>query len=123
MNPEEFIEKYEAALATQNWQSVAPLIHKDACVTFSSGEYFQGTIAVQKAFERNFKLIEDEKYAISDLHWVRKSEKYAVCTYAFHWQGLIDGKPASGSGRGTTTIIQEDGKWLLLAEHLGPSNK
>lgn len=37
MNPEKFIEKYEAALATQDWQQVAPLLHPDACITFSSG--------------------------------------------------------------------------------------
>jgi ketosteroid isomerase-like protein len=123
MRPEQFIEGYEAALATQDWQTVAPYVHEDACVTFSNGDLLQGKAEVRKAYERNFTLIEDEKYSIFDLHWVRKAEQYAVCTYAFRWEGLINAEPASGSGRGTTTIIQENGKWYLLAEHLGPSNK
>ena len=46
MNPETFIEKYEAALATQDWQQVAPLVHPDVCVTFSSGSVHVGKTAV-----------------------------------------------------------------------------
>lgn len=122
MSPEQFIEDYQAALATQDWKSVSPCIHPDACVTFSSGEFFQGKAAVQKAYERNFRLIEDESYSISDLHWVRKTEQYAVCSYTFRWQGLIRCEPARGAGRGTAIIIKQDGRWTLLAEHLGPIN-
>ena len=123
MSPEQFIEGYEASLATQDWQIVSPYIHPDACVTFSSGDFFQGKAEVQKAYERNFRLIQDEHYAIFDLHWVRKMENYAVCIYGFRWQGLIEGKPARGSGRGTTIIIKEKEKWYLIAEHLGPGSR
>jgi ketosteroid isomerase-like protein len=123
MNPEQFMEGYEAALATQDWQAVSPYIHQDACVTFSTGEFFQGKAEVQKAYERNFALIQDEKYSMFDLHWVRKTEHYGVCIYAYRWQGLIQGEPARGTGRGTATIIKEDGRWTLLAEHLGPATQ
>ena len=123
MEPEEFINQYEAALATQDWLSVSPLIHKDACVTFSSGQVFHGKKAVQSAFERNFTLIQDEHYAIADLHWAKKTADYAVCLYTFHWSGLIDEEPVSGAGRGTSVIVKQNGKWLLLAEHLGPIAK
>lgn len=123
MSPEKFIEGYEAALATQDWQAVSPYIHQDACVTFSSGEFYQGKAEVQRAYERNFRLIHDEKYSILDLHWAGKTEQYAVCCYAFQWQGIINGEPARGSGRGTATMIQENGEWYLLAEHLGPIAK
>ena len=77
MNPEQFIEGYSAALATQDWQSVSPYIHPDACVTFSNGAFFRGKAEVQKAFERNFGLIQDEEYSISDLHWVYRSARFA----------------------------------------------
>ena len=120
MRPEDFLESYEAALATQDWQSVSPFIHRDACVTFSNGNFFRSKADVQQAYEKNFALIQDEKYSIFDIHWVRKTEQYAVCIYAFRWHGLINGEQTSGSGRGTSTIIKEKGKWLLLAEHLGP---
>ena len=68
MMPEEFVEEYEAALATQDWRYVSPLIHQNACVTFSTGEAFIGKPEVQKAYERNFAMIESEKYNIADLH-------------------------------------------------------
>jgi ketosteroid isomerase-like protein len=123
MSPEYFIDGYEKALATQDWQNVAPYIHADACVTFSNGDFFQGKVEVQKAYERNFKLIHDEKYSIFDLHWIRKTEQYAVCSFAFQWQGFIKGEPAHGEGRGTTTIVWENGRWYLLAEQLGPITK
>jgi ketosteroid isomerase-like protein len=120
MTPEEFLSTYASALATQSWQAVSPLIHEDACVTFSNGHFFTGKSAVQGAFERNFALIQDERYSISDVHWLKKTQSFAVCLYAYHWSGLIDGEPARGSGRGTSVLVNEQGSWLLLAEHLGP---
>ena len=118
-DPEEFLKSYESALATQNWQSVSPFFHEDACVTFNDGTY-KGKAEVQGAFERTFALIQDEKYGMTDVYWVRKTGESAVCLYTFHWSGLIDGKRASGSGRGTSVLVVEKGRWLLLAEHLGP---
>ena len=123
MSPEEFMHSYEAALATQDWRNVDPLVHEKACVTFSTGQSFRGKDQVRQAFERNFASIQNEQYAISDLYWVYKTETYAVCIYAFHWQGIIDGKEARGSGRGTSVIVNEAGAWYLLAEHLGPGPK
>jgi hypothetical protein len=56
MQPEDFIHAYKRALATQDWNRVEPLIHADACVTFSDGTVHRGKVAVQKAFEHNFSL-------------------------------------------------------------------
>jgi ketosteroid isomerase-like protein len=123
MSPEEFLRSYEAALATQSWPAVSALFHEDACVTFSNGLVFTGKQQVQGAFERNFALIEEEQYSISDLHWVKRTDSFAVCIYSYHWSGLIRGEPARGSGRGTCILTNQHGTWLLLAEHLGPGAK
>ena len=120
MNPETFIKLYEAALASQDWQQVAPLVHPDACVTFSSGSQHIGKTAVQQAFERNFSLIQDETYKIDNVHWVMKGGETAVYLFTFHWSGLINGKPATGAGTGTSVLINSENGWLLLVEHLGP---
>ncbi|TVQ58528.1 MAG: nuclear transport factor 2 family protein [Phycisphaerales bacterium] len=118
--PEEFITAYEAALASQDWAVVEPLVHPDACVTFSNGSVHEGRPAVQAAFTRNFSLIKSEQYSISNVRWVRRSDDFAVYLFDFSWQGVIDGEPASGAGRGTCTIVREHDHWQLLIEHLGP---
>ena len=119
MTPQELMKNYEEALASQKWRSVDPLMHNDICVTFSSGT-FKGKPAVQKAFESNFSSIKDEEYSISNLHWVFLDSKSATCLYCFHWQGLINGQPSSGGGRGTSVLINTNGKWQIITEHLGP---
>ena len=121
MHPEEFIISYEAALASQNWDNVEPLVHAKACVTFSNGTVHKGLKAIKVAFTNNFSLIKDEKYFITDVHWVVKDKEFAVYLFNFNWSGFIDGQQASGSGRGSTTLIFENGKWLLVSEHLGPA--
>ncbi|WP_420627826.1 nuclear transport factor 2 family protein [Candidatus Leptofilum sp.] len=120
MNPEIFIEKYEAALASQDWQQVDPLVHPEACVTFSSGAVHIGKTAVRQALERNFSLIQDETYKMENVHWVKKAAETAVYLFTFHWSGLINGEPASGAGTGTAVLIKTEDKWQLLVEHLGP---
>ena len=119
MQPEEFIRAYENALATQGWHHVEPLVHTDACVTFSNGTVHKGKAEVQRAFEKNFSLIKDETFSIANVHWVLKSPETAVYLFEFSWSGIINEKPASGSGRGTCVLIKEAGKWQLLIEHLG----
>jgi ketosteroid isomerase-like protein len=122
MTPEDFIQAYEQALGTQDWSRVEPLIHNDACVTFSDGSVHKGSHEVKKAFERNFSLIKEEEYSITNVYWVHKDDNTSVYLFDFHWSGVIDGKQAGGSGRGTSVLIMENTQWKLLVEHLGPKS-
>ena len=119
MTPQDLMQAYEQALASQEWKNVEPLMHEDVCVTFSSGT-FKGTDEVRKVFEHNFSVIEDEEYSIENLHWAFAGRESAVCLYTFQWQGVINGQPASGGGRGTSVLVNEAGRWQIMAEHLGP---
>lgn len=119
MTPEDFLKQYETALSSQKWHCVAPLMHKNVCVTFTNGT-FHGLDKVKAVFEKNFEQITDEKYAISNVHWAHVSAMEAVCLYEFNWQGIIEGEHCSGGGRGTSVLIFEDNKWQLITEHLGP---
>ena len=120
MTLEDFIHAYEEALASQEWALVENLVHESACVTFSNGAVHLGKAAVQKAYEANFAAIEDEKYWISNVHWVRHGEDVAVYLFDFAWSGRIGGRDAKGSGRGTSVLVRHGSGWQLLAEHLGP---
>jgi len=117
--PAELLAGYEKALSSQRWSQVEPFFHDDACVTFANGT-FKGKAALSDIFEQNFRSIEDEQYAISNVHWACQSAASAVALYEFHWQGMIDGKAASGGGRGTSVLIFEQGRWWIITEHLGP---
>ena len=119
MTPEDFIRAYAQALGSQSWNEVDPLIHDDACVTFSNGTVHKGKADVKSAFERNFSLIKDEKYSITNVHWVIKGTEMAVYLFDYQWSGIIGGKAANGSGRGSSVLINENGRWKLLIEHLG----
>jgi len=119
MTPEDFIDSYEAALGTQDWKEVEPLVSKHVSVTFSNGTVHIGKENVQKAFERNFSLIKNEKYAIENIKWLTKDKMHAVYLFEFHWTGVIEGKSASGNGIGTSVLVKEGSKWKLLTEHLG----
>jgi ketosteroid isomerase-like protein len=122
MTPEDFVSLYEQALAAQDWSAVDPLVHEDACVTFSTGAVHIGKPAVRRAFEQNFAAIADEEYRISNVHWVHRGDNLAVYLFDFHWTGRINDRPASGCGRGTAVLHREDGRdWTLLVEHLGPA--
>lgn len=114
-----FITLYATALASQSWQQVAPLIADDACITFSTGSMHRGIAAIQQAYERNFALIKNEEYTMSDVHWLHQGDDIAVYTFSFSWQGIINGEQANGNGHGTAVIKHSNGTWKLLAEHLG----
>ncbi|MGB0932276.1 MAG: YybH family protein [Chitinophagales bacterium] len=119
MTPQQFIIAYEQALATQDWGSVNPLIHPTACVTFSNGVVNRGKEAVKTAFERNFEMIKSEKYVVSNVSWLLQNESMAVYLFDFHWKGIINGNSVEGAGVGTSVLVKEGKKWLLLTEHLG----
>ncbi len=118
MKPEEFIKKYEIALKTQDWKNVAPLFHDNACVTFSNGTVHMGKQNVRIAFEHNFSLIKNEKYAIRNVRWILKNESIAAFVFEFYWEGIINENPTKGNGIGTTVLISENEKWILLTENL-----
>lgn len=115
----DFVQQYEAALATQSWSEVSPLVHARASVVFSNGTVHKGKDAVREAYERNFARIKHEKYQMTNVHWLLEAPDSAAYMFDFSWTGIFEGEEASGSGRGTAVLVFEDGRWLLLAEHLG----
>ena len=119
MGPSQFITDYKAALASQQWQQVEPLMHPNVCVSFSNGTVHKGLAQVKEAYQRNFAAIKNEEYQMTDVHWVLTTHHTAIYIFNFNWRGLINGQPASGSGHGTAVLVQEDGRWILMAEHLG----
>ncbi|MEL6799058.1 MAG: nuclear transport factor 2 family protein [Pseudomonadota bacterium] len=120
MTPTEFIERYEAALKTQDWAVVAPLISDAACVIFSNGTVHVGKAAIKAAYERNYATIKNEAYRVENVHWLLEAADSAAYMFDFHWTGVINGREAAGGGRGTAVLVREADGWVLMGEQLGP---
>ncbi len=117
MSARQLIEDYKIEINKHNFDLVEPLISRDCQFWFSSGT-FVGLTEVRNAFEKTWNLIKDEVYSITDENWIAESDSAAVCTYTFHWRGLIEGKLAEGKGRGTSVFRKEDQTWKIVHEHL-----
>ncbi len=116
----EFIKQYEAALGTQDWTTVAPLISDEAVVIFSDGSLHAGKDAIRIAYERNFDAIKNEAYRIENVRWLLQTPDSAAYMFDFFWAGVFQGRDASGSGRGTAVLERRSGRWMLAGEQLGP---
>ena len=119
MTPQQFLEAYTAAISSQQWENVEPLIHDNCVATFTNGTHV-GKVAVEAIFRKNFALIQDEVYEMSNVHWIVETEQFATFAFHFSWSGVINGKPASGGGRGSSTIVRVGDGWQLVSEHLSP---
>ena len=119
MTPEEFLKLYEGATISRRFEDVAPLIADDAVFFFNDGSYV-GKESIKGAFERTWAFdIQDEKYWLDNIQWLMKEDQVAVCTFAFHWTGVVKGKfKELGSGRGTTVLGRSGSNWKVIHEHL-----
>jgi len=115
--PTAFICNYEQATNSHDVTRLAPLIAPDAVYWFSDGSH-RGRDAVLAAIADTFSTIRDEIYQINDLEWIAADSNHAVCRYRFAWTGTVDGQPRSGNGRGTSVLVNTDGAWQMLHEHL-----
>jgi uncharacterized protein (TIGR02246 family) len=112
-----FMAEYERAANSHDVGRVLPLIAEDATYWFTDGSY-RGQEEIAGALERTFATIHGEVYGIRELEWVALTDELAACRYHFFWQGVVDGQPRSGRGRGTNVLVRRDGAWRVQHEHL-----
>ncbi len=101
VTPEEFLRLYERKASSRHFEDVSPLIADDAVFWFNDGSYV-GKESIRKAFENTWALeIRDERYWLDNISWLANEERFAVCTYLYHWTGVVKDKFRElGSGRG-----------------------
>ena len=114
---EEFLNAYERANNSHVWANVEPFIASEATYWFTDGSY-AGIAEIRQAIETTFTNIQDEVYQISNVRWPLVTDNEAVCTYAFTWQGIVNGEQKSGKGRGTNVLKKQDDSWKIIHEHL-----
>lgn len=117
--PDALMAEYERRTNTHDFTQVAPLIADESVFWFNDGS-FSGKAAIRAAFERTWALIEQERYRIDHLEWIARGDVVAVCTYQFHWQGVVEGRVVQGTGRGTSVLRRDQERWQVAHEHLSP---
>jgi ketosteroid isomerase-like protein len=122
MQPDEFLAGYERALATHQWEAIAPFIDHDACFIFSDGTHF-GLASIEGAIRSTFQVIQNEVYHLSDMVWIYRHADSALCTYRFHWSGLINGAHREGQGRGSSVLVKRGASWKIIHEHLSAAEE
>ncbi len=115
-----FLEAYEKAANSRNFDAVEPLVTEDAVFWFTNGA-FEGRAAIRRAFEDTWAKIQDENYSISDVKWIVASYWSSVCTYNFKSKGVVDGKQQIYGGRGTNVLRRLNGSWRIAHAHLSKS--
>lgn len=109
---------YERATDDHDLSAVLSMIAEDAVYFFSDESVHVGKEAIERVLRRNFAAIREETYAVDNVRWLARSRETAVCVYDYRWSGVIQGQPASGSGRGTTVLRRSDEDWKVVHEHL-----
>lgn len=116
--PDKFMREYERVANSHDLQATLSLVAEEAVFLFSDGSVHLGKGSIERALRRNFELIKDEEYAIDNLTWILKTAGAAACVYDYSWSGVVNGKPASGSGRGTNILVRSGDNWRIVHEHL-----
>ncbi len=121
-NPIDLLERYRALINRHRFEELAPLIDADAVFWFNDGS-FGDHDAIRAAFEATWARYPGERYWLEDVSWIASSSEVASCLYRFRWTAIIDGRTASGGGRGTTVMRCTDGLWRIIHEHLSADPK
>lgn len=112
-----FVSDYERATNSHDAEATAQLIDVDATYWFTDGSY-EGLDKIKVALKETFSRIQDETYRISDAECVFATPEYACFRYRFDWNGIVNGVPQHGHGRGTNVVRRSSGGWKVLHEHL-----
>jgi ketosteroid isomerase-like protein len=117
MTARDALKSYELVINRHDFDALLDLIAPNAVFWFSEGSH-RGIADIRAAFERTWRTLSDETYWLDQVEWIAEGDVAAACVYRFNWRATIDGKEASGSGRGTTVLSRASGRWQIVHEHL-----
>jgi uncharacterized protein (TIGR02246 family) len=117
-SPSDYKRELIQRMRQKDLDGTLELIADDAVYFWSNGSAMFGKTAIAHAMKINFETIRNDTYDVLDVQWLVDSDDIAVCIYRFRWTGEIEGKSASGQGRGASVLRRIDGKWRTIHENL-----
>lgn len=115
----QFMARFEAALATEDFTQVAPLVHPQAVFRFSEGDH-SGMAGIRAAMERTWSFeVDDERYYLTDKRVLLSGKDSATVVFTWNWSGDSgEHGPFEITGRGTVQLVRHEGAIKILLEHL-----
>lgn len=117
-SPANYKRELVRRMNAKDLEGTLELIADDAVYFWSNGTAMFGKAAIRRAMQTNFEAIRNDTYETLDVTWLVEAEDTAVCVFRFQWSGEVDGKAASGTGRGATVLRRIDGEWRTIHENL-----
>ena len=114
---EEALDRYIKATNTHRFSEVEKRLHPNAVYYFSD-RTCSSMEEIQTYFEHAWSVVKEEVYGAIDVNWLQLGERQALCVYRFKYEGYVDGEFVKGHGRATNAFVKEEGRWLLIHEHL-----
>jgi ketosteroid isomerase-like protein len=118
MTPADLKTELIRRMRAKDLRGTLDLIADDAVYFWSDGSAMFGKDAIAEGLKANFAGIENDTYDISDVTWLIASADAAACVFMFTWTGDIDGRPASGRGRGASVLRRTEAGWQVVHENL-----
>ncbi len=117
-SPTEYKRELLRRMNAKDLPGTMELIAEDAVYFWSNGTAMFGKEQIRQGMQAGFEGIQDDVYEVGDLTWLIESPEVAVAVYRFQWTGKVEGRPASGRGRGASVIKRINGEWRTVHEHL-----
>lgn len=115
----EAFASYIDATNTHDFDRVVQFIHPES--TYWFGQRCHERIEeIRLAFEQAWARFADEVYEVRECRWLVETDGWAVVTYRYRWQGLVEGLVQAGGGLGTNVLKVWAGRWQVVHEHLTP---
>lgn len=117
----EAFASYIAATNTHDFDRVAHFIDPEATYWFGS-QCHERIEKIRTAFEQAWAVVADEVYEVRDCRWLIETDGFAVVTYRYRWQGVVQGAVRTGGGLGTNVLKGCAGRCRVVHEHLSPQS-
>lgn len=117
----EAFASYIAATNAHEFDLVARFIHPKATYWFGQ-QCHERIEEIRIAFEQAWAAVADEVYEVRDCRWLMETDGFAVVTYRYRWQGVVQGAVRTGGGLGTNVLKDCAGSCHVVHEHLSPQS-
>ena len=116
----DFLHQFEAIAEKEDFGLIQDMIAERANFRFNDGDFI-GRPAIQAVFEKTWRgdpTVKKSRFYLTDIVVLTTDETTATATYTYNWEGSQEGRRFAVRGRGTRVLVQENGHFRIIHEHL-----